>query len=289
MRNFSRFSKQVMVACAALLLTSAVSHATLTYGDLNGPNISYLHITESNTQLIGPPVVNTTPNQLYGAPMLSPPGSDTLSFPSMSFQAAGADGQFEFQDGKLTMNIAPSTINSVLHSLTFDEGGAWRLIGPDFTSSPSTASSVTATMLFNDLRITSLDGIPLSSPIIVAPTFSSSASPQTGTAHVNQTSGNIVISSAGNDAAGTWDINAAFNLDAALTGAGKTGRITSISVALDNQLLAQTSDLANLTLASIDKKHLFVSGATTILDVPEPASLSVLLLGGLMFRRRRAA
>ncbi|MGA2442666.1 MAG: PEP-CTERM sorting domain-containing protein, partial [Tepidisphaeraceae bacterium] len=98
--------------------------------------------------------------------------------------------------------------------------------------------------------------------------------------------GDITFTSTGADAVGTWDITANFNLDAALAEADQTGKVTSISVALNDQLFAQTTAVSTLTLASIDKKHFIVSGITTGI-LPEPGSLSLLLGGGLMMMRRR--
>jgi hypothetical protein len=59
---------------------------------------------------------------------------------------------------------------------------------------------------------------------------------------------------------------------------------------LNNELFAQTFNTDSLTLGAIDKKHFTISGTTTTgPGVPEPASLSGLLIGaaGLVMRRRR--
>jgi hypothetical protein len=270
-----------LTGLAGLFVMARVANASL-YGNFAGPNISYLNVTETDSQIAGPPPVTSTPSGLFGAPALSPPNSDNLAFPALSFSDLVADGQFQLQDGQLTFNVTPTT-NATIHSLSFDEGGAWRVDGPEGDASAE------ATLLFNDLRITAINGVALGQAIIVDPTFSESDVIQSGSADVSTAEGDITFTSTGGDAVGTWDITAEFNIDAALAAADKTGQVTSISVALNDQLFAQTTSVdSTLTLASIDKKHFIVSGITTPGSVvPEPASLSLLLGGAMMMLRRR--
>jgi hypothetical protein len=273
---------------AVPFVLASAAHASL-YTNQIGPDISYTNINEFDSQLAGPPPVSSTPTGLFGAPTLSPAGSDNLSFPTSTFIVLVADGQYEFQDGKLTMDIAPTSSTGTLDSLSFDEGGAWRVTGEN--------ASVEATLLFNDLRITSLDNVPLASPIIVTPTFSQTITVQNGSPATATGTGDVAIGTGdGGDANGIWDITATFDLDAALAAAGKTGDITGVSVALDDQLLGDTgvNEESELNLGQIDKKHIIVSGITTTTmspGVPEPASLSGLLLGAaaLVMRRRKPA
>ncbi|MGD0770618.1 MAG: PEP-CTERM sorting domain-containing protein [Tepidisphaeraceae bacterium] len=270
-----------LTGSVGLFVKARVADASL-YGNFAGPNITYFNVTESDSQIAGPPPVTSTPTGLFGAPALSPPNSDNLSFPALTFSDLVADGQFELQDGKLTFDVAPTTPpgTATIHSLAFDEGGEWRVDGPEGDASAE------ATLVFNDLRITAINGVPLGAAIIVNPTFTESDTVQSGSADVSKADGDITFTSTGADAVGTWDITADFNLDAALAAADETGRVTSISVALDDQLFAQTTEVSSLTLASIDKKHFIVGGTTTGV-LPEPGSLSLLLGGGLMMMRRR--
>jgi len=286
MRKSNPVARQILLSCVAVPALAGVAKAAL-YGNFVGPNISYIGVTEQDSQITGPPTVTSNPTALFGAPVLSPPGSDDLTFPDLSFSAQAADGSFTFQDGKLTMDIVPSTSTSTIHSLDFDEGGAYHLT----SSGTGQNASVEATLLFNDLRITALNGSPLAIPIIVAPTFTESATPQSGTiAYNSQTGGDLSFGTVAGTSVGTWDITASFNLDTALAQADDSGdRITDMSVALDNQLLAQTTAESGLTLATIDKKHFDVSGTTTgsTQQVPEPASMSLLIGGSLLMARRR--
>jgi hypothetical protein len=272
------YARLALMGSVGLFVMARAADAAL-YGNFAGPNISYWNVTESDSQIAGPPPVTSTPSALFGAPALSPPISDNLEFPAMTFSDLVADGQFQLQDGMLTFDVTPTT-TATIHSLAFDEGGAWRVVGL------AGDASAEATLVFNDLRITAVNGVALGAAIIVNPTFSESFTPQIGFASVNMGDGDISFTSSGGNAVGTWDIRAGFNIDAALAARGLTGQVTSISVALDDQLFAQTTSVDSaLTLASIDKKHFIVSGITT--SMPEPTSLSLLLGGALMMLRRR--
>jgi hypothetical protein len=278
--------RRALLAIAGVLALATSAQAT-NYGDLHGPNYNYLNISENDSQIFGNPPVASTPTGLFGAPQLTPPGSDTLSFPNLSFGTLVANGQFELQDGKLQFDMTPANNGVFIHALTFDEGGAWRVLGPDSAITPATASMSEATLLFNDLRITSVNGVAIS-PIIVSPTFTETATTQTGPlAHVALSPGDVNITSAGGNSTGLWDVTASFNIDSALAAAGRAGqRVTGISVGLDNQLFSQTSQVQGLTLASIDKKHFTVNLMTT---VPEPSTMILGAIGamGLVVARRK--
>jgi len=274
--------------CHALLVLSAMAalaapaRAT-NYSPLLGPHVTYTNINESDSQIAGPPPVTTSPTQLFGPPALSPAGSDILSFNSASFMVMVANGQFELQDGTLRMDISPThPATGAIHSLLIDEGGGWRVLGP------AGAATAEATLLFNDLRITSVNGVPLQTAIVVNPTFSVSDVIQNGTALVTPGTGDITFTSAGGNGVGTWDILANFNIDAALASHNLSGRVTGLSLALDNQLFGNTQSGNSLTLAQIDKKHFIITPSVTD-PVPEPSTIILGLFGGvgLLFTRRQ--
>lgn len=287
MRNLHR-SLTALLGAVPLVLASA-AHASL-YVNQIGPNISYTNINEFDSQIVAPPVVNSNPTGLFGQPALNPPGSDNLSFPALTFSVQVADGQSELQDGKLNLDISPTAPTGQLHTLNFDEGGSWRVLGPNADLEDSPFTTAEATLIFNALQITSVNNVPLITPITVLPTFTETSTAQVGSAFQTYSPGDVTITSEGGTGIGIWDIGASFNLDAALAQNELTGNVTGVSVALNNELFAQTFNTDSLTLGAIDKKHFTISGTTTTgPGVPEPASLSGLLIGaaGLVMRRRR--
>jgi hypothetical protein len=288
MRTLNSLSSFALIAVAGFFCAGRSASAAL-YGNFVGPNVTYQNVSESDNQVISPPPVNSTPSSLFGLPALIPTGSDDLTFPNISFSALAADGSFEFQDGKLTFNVVPTNNNDFIHSLSFDEGGAYHIQGDTNNASDQ------ALLAFNDVRITSVDGVALGTPIVVSAAAVASYTPISGvplaTISTGPTGATISLataSAAANDT-GTWDINAAFNFDAALAANGLGGhQVTGISVALNDQLTASTNvQTSGHTLASIDKKHFIVTPVTT--TVPEPASLALLIGGSFLLARRKTS
>src|ERR1700693_5665855 len=193
MKNLYR-SLMALLGAVPLVLASA-AHASL-YTNQTGAHINYTNINEFDSQIIGPPVVNSSPTGLFGQPILTPPGSDNLSFPALTSSVQVADGQFELQDGKLTLDISPTSPHGSLHSLNFDEGGSWRVLGPNADDS-STFTTAEATLIFNALQITSVNNVPLITPITVAPTFTETSVAQVGSAFQTDSPGDVTITSEG--------------------------------------------------------------------------------------------
>lgn len=264
----------VAITLMASLAAARLAGANQFYGDFSGVTIKYLGVNEVDSQIIGPPIVNSTPLQLFGPPTPPPPLSNDLSFDQMSFSVLVANGQFELQDGKLTMDIIPTVPELIIHSFLFAEGGGWRVFGPNGSALAE------ATLLFNDFRITETNGIPLVTPIIVNPSFTVSSVVQSGIANVFPSTGDITFTSAGGNGVGTWNIAAFFDIDAALAAANRSGElVTRIKVALDDQLLGVTQEEEGLSLAAIDKKHFIIS--TNANFIPEPSTLVLGILAGL--------
>jgi hypothetical protein len=277
-----RLFGRTLPAMVGVLVLSSSAWAT-SYGNLSGPNSNFLNITENDQQFIGPPPVSSTPIGLFGPPQLVPPGSDTLTFPNMSFNVQAGNGQFALEKGKLQFDLTRANAGVFPHAMSFDEGGAWRVLGP------AGGAIAEATLLFADVRITSVNGVPLGSAIIVNPTFNEAATTQTGLlAHIVLSQGDVNVTSVGGNSIGLWDITANFNFDTALDMHGfnhNTDRITGVSVALDNELFDQTQQVDGSTLATINKKHFL---AMIDVPIPEPSTMILGVVGatGLVLARR---
>jgi hypothetical protein len=287
MRVLEYLPSVALIATAAIFTAARPASAAL-YGNFVGPTITYQNVSEFDTQITSPPPVISTPASLFGAPQLIPAGSDSLTFPNITFSALAADGSLQQTDGQLTFNFVP-TDGALIHSLSFDEGGSYHLIGDTGNASDQ------ALLAVNDVRITSVDGKALASPIIVPAVATPTVTPLSGaptvtdSSNVNGATTLLVTATLGSNDTGTWDITALFNFDAALAGAGLAGQqITGVSVALDDQLTASTdAQTLGHTLASIDKKRFIIMPGTPVgTTFPEPASLSLLIGGGLLLARR---
>jgi len=284
MKRIHLLCGSVVAGLAGIFAPMRAAHGAI-YGNFAGPNITYTNVTENDSELSGNPPVESIPAQaLFGPPILSPSNSDTLSFNDMSFAADAADGGLVYENGELTFGVVPSSPGKALNSLSFTEGGQWTLEGPagDAVSFDS--------LVFDNLLITGVNGVPLATPIVVTPTFNETITPQSGPVTTDTTgAGTVTITSDGGTgiAVGTWGVTASFDLAAAVG----IGNVTSVSVALDDALQASTTDVPGVvTLAQIDKKEFMVTGGTTTFgSVPEPGTLSILACGGLLLGRRRRA
>jgi hypothetical protein len=256
----------LLAATAGLSPFLESAYGSVDYGTFTGPDVSYQNVTENPTQLPGP-----TPSELFGPPVLV---GDTLDFHPTDFTVGASGGANEFQDGRLTTNIslisksAPSVVDIY-------EGGGWAV---EPGTSKTTAQE---SLLVNELVINSVNGVTVN-PIVVTPTITFTDTVD-GTAAATKTSESINFASTGTYADGTWDVNASFNLPAALAAAGLKGTVTGMTLDLNDQLNATSETDSS---AFIDKKF---ADVTTSVSVPEPATASAIALTaiGLLGRRSK--
>ncbi len=225
----------------------APAQAVINYGDFSGATIDYLDVTESSV---------TDPVPLYNAPTIL---GDFLDFNPTGFGSSSSGVASDVTDGQLNMTIKAKD-GQRIEMLTVREDGDLTLSGPLGTA--ATYATIGAPVF---LKITEVDGAAIA-PIAV--------------------NGSLAFTNAG-----TWDIatdgtftGAAFegflhiDLTAELRANGvATGYVTELDFAMDNTL---STGSESGTSALIVKKDLDI-------DVPEPATLSLLALGGLGLLRRR--
>jgi len=265
-------------AVMALAFGAFARAGATNYGTISAGGILYTNVNESDTTVPGP-----GPAYLFGTPSAS--GND-LVFNATQF-AVTATGDtspddFMFEDGKLGTGIVTVSPPPGISSLELGEGGAFDLLGGG-----TDETSVTAALIVNNLFITAVNGMNLPTPIVVSPTYSSSASALAGNIDFTSSGGNTLSFFSPNPslADGTWSISANFNIAGALAANDIQGQATSLSLTLDNQLFASTG--APSAFAYLDKKffQIIPSGPQT----PEPASLGLFVGAGLLALRRRKA
>ncbi|HMB94611.1 MAG TPA: hypothetical protein VKK61_01090, partial [Tepidisphaeraceae bacterium] len=237
------------------------------YGNLVGPNLTYTGITEVDNQIPGP-----TPANLFGPPALL---GDSLLFDPINFSVAVSGGDAELQDGRLSLSLSANSPSNGITSFSMSEGGGYAVNGG------TTNTFASETLVVNNLFITAVGGVSIN-PIVVTPTITFT---HTGLAITTTTSDSIKFFGGTGLENGAWTATVSFDLAAALAANGKTGTVTGLTLALDNQLGAQSEVGSS---AFIDKKNFLVGPGT---GIPEPTtvSLGLISLGLGLIRRRRSS
>ena len=240
---------------AAALLTSSVQAAVINYGNspVIPPGIQFQDVKESS---------GTDAVPLYGAPDYFTIGVD---FDPTTFVATASGGAADITDGQLNFTLSGDITGqplSPITSLSLFENGDYSLAGSGTTATEARAGAI---ML---VTVTEIDGEAVT-PFALSP--------------VNASVGFNLAANEG--VAQPWSLGLNMDLNAALTAAGRQYRLgaTEVEVAIDNSLIALSEAQS---LSFIAKKD-FRVGVGTV--VPEPATLSLLVLGAMgMARRRRA-
>jgi len=227
-----------------------VQAQTINYGDLSGDSIWYQAITESS-------MTDSTP--LYGTPSVA---GDALMFnpPAFGASANGADG-IDITDGTLTA-VVKSLDDYRIEKLKFEEKGDYTLFG---NGTQATAAAVNAALVVN---VTEIEGVSVN-PITLHANLT--FSPSDGTYNLVDDGGIAVL----------WNGSIMVNVDQMIAAAGRSGQATMLDFSIDNVLTA-SSEAG--TAASIQKKD--VAGFSVTTYIPEPATLTLLLVSGLFLRRR---
>jgi hypothetical protein len=240
----------LLPVCAALLLPSLVSAATINYGDKVGADIIYRQVTEDSV---------TDPVPLYGNPTVS---GNALLFTPVNFGAFASNGSLDLTDSTLTTSIEAKQGRQI-HQIAFAEAGDYTLVG---TGTAATSAIVRAPYY---VRVIEVDGAPIA-PLLY-----------TGSLNFTPSNGDYYLP--GDAASGvTFTGSTLIDIDAILNAANIQGDATKVLFTLNNQLIA-TSEQG--TISFIKKKT--ADGVTITTVVPEPTSLTAVGTLTLLVRRRR--
>jgi hypothetical protein len=240
----------LLPVCAALVLPSLVSAASLNYGDKVGADIIYRQVSEDSV---------TDPVPLYGNPAIS---GNALLFTPVNFGAFASNGSLDITDSTLSTSIEAKP-NKRIKQIAFAEAGDYTLVG----GGTAATSAIVRAPYF--VRVVEVDGAPIT-PLLY--TSSLTFTPSNGDYFLPTDAGAGV----------TFVGSTLIDIDAILAGAGIQGEATKVLFSMNNQLIA-TSEQG--TISFIKKKT--ADGVTITTVVPEPASLTAVGALTLLVRRRR--
>jgi hypothetical protein len=239
------------IGLGLFLSVSNVLGTLIEYGDFTGSTVWFEDVREDS---------GTDPTPLYGTPSVA---GDSLDFDPVSFQShskgvAGVD----VTDGALGLAIQAKPGLHIPY-VDFAERGDYTLVG----FNGDAMATVSALFVVN---IVEIDGTSVN---VIALNRSMTFTPQ----------GQYLLSNGvGPIQQGVWEGQLRIDLDGALADRSISGHVTRVTIVADNTLTTATLTAENE--AVIQKKDF--SGLA--IGVPEPATLSVLLVGTIVcsFARR---
>jgi hypothetical protein len=233
---------------------SPVQANTINYNNLYGNTIKYLGLSETSmsTGDVAP---------LYGTPTLV---GDSLVFTTMNFKSQAQNGAADITDGKLDGTMRPKYDGlGYIDKIRFQEFGDVTLAG---TGTSATKASVASSIFVTVLEV---DNGSLVFPEFITVNM------------VMSQNGDWDLASDGAFTGKLW--NGVLNLDLTSTLAqrGISGHATLLTFSIDNTLATQ-SEIG--TSAYIAKKAAGLQVTAEV--IPEPATLLILGLGGLLLKRK---
>ncbi len=255
------------VFMSIVLLISTTSQADfeqIDWHDFIGTNVQFLGITESSAtdtlDIDGDGILGNN-DGLYGRPTIS---GDSLLFTDLDFFSSSSGIASDITDGKLEGTIQGKP-NSYVDKIRFEEWGDVSLSG--FT--PSNAYAAVANNFF--LTITEIDNYALLDPIVLQ--FAMVISPSDG---------DWLLTDDGFFTGRQWSGELIIDITQELRKLGINGYATNCYFAMDNTLTTQSMEGTSAYIAKKQTDGLKV----TVEIVPEPATLALLALGGLLLRKR---
>ena len=242
--------KKGLFVLAAVLIASSFASATINHGTYYGATVDYS--------------VEEDDQGLFGAPLAL---GDLLYFSLTDFKvAASGAGGVDSLDGTLQILIDAKD-GFDIDSVELEEFGDYYLFDNVGNGTIGTNVEVVAAAFVTILEVDGSFVAPITELgfAVYSPVGGFYDLPTYGALNPNEME---------------WEAEVKFDIDAILADAGVAGKATLVQFSLDNKLYARSEDG---TQAEIAKK-----GAYAItLTVPEPATMALLGLGGLLLRRRK--
>ena len=247
--------KKSLFVLASLLIVSSIASATISYGDFSGLTVDFRNVEEDDQGLFGAPI--TVGDILYFSPT------------DFKVATAGAGG-FDNLDGTLQV-LVDAKDGFDIDSLELEEFGDYYLNDNIGSGTIATNVQVVASTFITILEVENNPIIPIT---------------ENGLAVYKPVGGIYDLINHGpgvyNFDEMEWEAEVKFDIDAILANAGygPNEKATLVQFSLDNKLYAYSE---NGTVAEIAKKGNYVVALT----VPEPATMVLLGLGGLLLRRKK--
>ncbi|QDS96974.1 PEP-CTERM sorting domain-containing protein [Adhaeretor mobilis] len=262
----SQFSSSVsgVLFAGTVLLSLASSPASsqaapVPYGDFSATTVDYLAVTEETLL-----TTSGKPDGLFGAPTVA---GDSLDFDPIGFSASSTGGgPSDILDVQLKFMIQAKDGN-VIESIFLSEAGDTTL--DNGFSSDDALSRVTANVFIDILEV---DGVGVGGISVMG---DMEFTPSDGDYQLS------VDNPGGSSYNSGWSGKFFREFGPILADNGLTGKVTKISVALDNTLTATSASGSTAFIAKKDSDGVVITTNPDKNEVPEPTSL-VLALGGLL-------
>ena len=248
--------KKSLFVLAALLVMSSFASAAISYpGQIVGVNVIYSNFSEES---------GTDPGvALYGAPSYG--GGDSVAFDDLFFSAyAEGDLGTDTTDGTLFGTVAAKP-NHAVDTIKFEEFGDFNLTG--FQNNAFVSVTNTIFIKVKEIDFVNVEDFTFEVDMVMTPS-----------------DGDWLLTEGGYPQyQGDWSGTLFVDVTQAIIDAGLTGVATDVDFTMDNTLSALSQAGTTAFIAKKETNGLKV----TTLDVPEPATLALLGLGGLLLRRKK--